>query len=66
MIGGVAMKDFKDFIASLDVVFYGNMEKVLNETPEVINAPSTGMRIHAESVIIAMTLIEKYHEWLNQ
>ncbi len=60
------MKDFKDFIASLDADFYENMEKVLNETPEVINAPSTGMRIHAESAIIAMTLIGKYHEWLNQ
>lgn len=60
------MKDFNDFVKSIDADFYANLEKILNETPEVINAPSTGARIHCESSIIAMTLIGKYHEWLNQ
>lgn len=60
------MKDFKDFMKTLDEDFYANMEKTLNLTPEVINAPSTGARIHCESIIIAMTLIGMYHEWLTE
>lgn len=60
------MKDFNDFTKSLDADFFTNMEKTLNQTPEVINAPSTGARIHCESIIIAMTLIGRYHEWLTE
>lgn len=59
------MKDFNEFIATLDTDFFSNLEKSLNENPQVINSPSAGARIHAESVIITMTLIGKYHEWLN-
>lgn len=60
------MKDFNDFAKSLGVEFYANLEKILNQTPEVINAPSTGARIHCETEIIAMALIGKYHEWLSE
>jgi hypothetical protein len=58
------MKNFSDFVQSLDVDFCANLEKTLNTTPEVVNAPSTGARIHCETAIIATTLIGKYHEWL--
>lgn len=60
------MKDFKDFRSVLDAEFFANLERFLSETPEVINAPSTGARIHCESAIIATLLIGKYHEWLSE
>lgn len=60
------MKNFEDFGKTLDAEFFTNLEKILNETPEVINAPSTGARIHCESAIIAALLIGKYHEWLSE
>lgn len=60
------MKSFDDFRKTLSVEFFANLEKTLNETPEVINAPSTGARIHCESAIIAAVLIGKYHEWLSE
>ena len=60
------MKSFEDFGKTLDAEFFTNLEKILNETPEVINSPSTGARIHCESAIIATLIIGKYHEWLSE
>ncbi len=60
------MKDFNDFIATLDSNYFDKLEKVLNERPEIINAPTESAKIRAESSVIAMLLIGKYHEWLQQ
>jgi hypothetical protein len=59
------MKNFDDFVESLDVAFYANIEKDLMTIPEVINAPTVSARIHAESEIITLKLLQKYHEWLG-
>ena len=56
------MKDFNDFIAKLDSSYFDKLEKILNERPEIANAPSESARIRAESSVIAMILIGKYHE----
>ena len=58
------MKDFNDFIATLDSSYFDKLQKVLNERPEIINAPTENAKIRAESSVIAMLLIGKYHEWL--
>lgn len=34
------MKDFNDFIAKLDSSYFDKLEKILNERPEIANAPS--------------------------
>lgn len=60
------MKDFNDFIVKLDSSYFDKLEKILNERPEIANAPSENARIRAEPSVIAMLLIGKYHEWLQQ
>lgn len=60
------MKGFNDFIVKLDSSYFDKLEKILNERPEIANAPSENARIRAESSVIAMLLIGKYHEWLQQ
>ena len=41
------MKDFNDFIATLDSNYFDKLEKVLNERPEIINAPTESAKIRA-------------------
>ena len=59
------MKNFEDFMRSLDAETFAKLEGALMDNPYIENAPTEDVKRHIEIGIIASVLIGKYHEWLN-
>lgn len=67
------MKDFKDFEKVMSADGEDVYREVIEKTNSVANRQSTEDKreneaffIHTLSVTSAMTILKKYHEWLNK
>lgn len=63
MKGTNYMKDFQDFVDSLDQDFIDTIQEdtsyTLNQKAPVMN------KLITESFTVAMRILERYHEWLH-
>ena len=66
MKGGAKLKNYMDFINSLDANFYAGFEKAIYENPFYQDAPNGVTKRHIEIAIISASILGKYHEWINQ
>ena len=59
------MKDYKDFMKTLNDEYFLLVKNEIESTPMFVNAPTESDRYFIQSVLISNQMIAKYHRWLN-
>lgn len=60
------MKNYIDFIKTLDAEFYVSMANQLHNNDIFLDAPNEEAKRHAEIAIIASFILGEYHEWMTE
>ena len=60
------MKDYKQFLETLDDKKFLLMKKEIEQNPMFLSAPTDVDRNFLQAVIINSQMIGMYHKWLNE
>lgn len=60
------MKDYKDFLDTLDDKTFLLIRKEIQNHPMYLSAPTDADRSFLQSVLINSQMIGMYHKWLNE
>lgn len=60
------MKDYKDFLNSLDDKAFLLMRKEIQNHPMYLSAPTDADKSFLQSALITSQMISMYHKWLNE
>ncbi len=60
------MKDYKDFLDTLDDKTFLLIRKEIQNHPMYLSAPTDADRNFLQSVLINSQMIGMYHKWLNE